>query len=129
MAACGGDFLPKNFPGGALGLASRRGLGHPVDPKAACPVTGGPHPKDDQMIPPRPSDNDTRPGGGPDARPADVAIRFDQVSKSFPGPGGTPVSALEDIDLTVNSGAICGIIGRSGAGKSTLLRIDRKSVV
>ncbi len=54
---------------------------------------------------------------------ADTAIRFDHVSKTFPGPGGVPVAALDDVDLTVQAGTICGIIGRSGAGKSTLLRM------
>jgi D-methionine transport system ATP-binding protein len=33
------------------------------------------------------------------------------------------VKALQNIDLTIPSGSIFGIIGRSGAGKSTLLRI------
>ncbi|MDR3336007.1 MAG: ATP-binding cassette domain-containing protein [Treponema sp.] len=33
------------------------------------------------------------------------------------------VHALRDVELTVPSGSIFGIIGRSGAGKSTLLRI------
>ena len=33
------------------------------------------------------------------------------------------VSAVHDVDLTIPSGSIYGIIGKSGAGKSTLLRI------
>lgn len=35
---------------------------------------------------------------------------------------GRTVTALADINLTIETGAIYGIIGRSGAGKSTLLR-------
>jgi D-methionine transport system ATP-binding protein len=35
---------------------------------------------------------------------------------------GKPVTALEDINLTINDGEIFGIIGLSGAGKSTLVR-------
>jgi D-methionine transport system ATP-binding protein len=33
------------------------------------------------------------------------------------------VSAIKNVDLTIPSGSIFGIIGRSGAGKSTLLRV------
>jgi D-methionine transport system ATP-binding protein len=33
------------------------------------------------------------------------------------------VSALEEVNLTIPSGSIYGIIGKSGAGKSTLLRV------
>ncbi len=47
-------------------------------------------------------------------------IRLEKLSKVFPGK--TPVTALTDIDLTVNEGDIFGIIGLSGAGKSTLVR-------
>ena len=54
---------------------------------------------------------------------AGAAIRFDRVSKHFDGPGGARVAALEEVGLTVEAGAVCGIIGRSGAGKSTLLRM------
>ncbi len=53
----------------------------------------------------------------------DAAIRFDGVGKAFAGPGGARISALDDVTMTVEPGAICGIIGRSGAGKSTLLRM------
>ena len=51
-----------------------------------------------------------------------AAIRFDGVGKAFAGPKGQ-VTALEDVSLMVQPGAVCGIIGRSGAGKSTLLRM------
>ena len=54
---------------------------------------------------------------------AGAAISFSGVGKAFAGPGGARVSALEDVTLAVEPGAICGIIGRSGAGKSTLLRM------
>lgn len=42
----------------------------------------------------------------------------EHLSKSY---GGTPV--LEDLNLTLESGKIYGLIGRNGAGKTTLLSI------
>lgn len=45
------------------------------------------------------------------------AIRFDEVSKTFPPRGGqSAVAALEGISLNVASGRIVGVIGRSGTG-------------
>ncbi|WP_460274065.1 methionine ABC transporter ATP-binding protein [Celeribacter sp. ULVN23_4] len=52
-----------------------------------------------------------------------ASIVFDTVGKAYSKPGGGTVTALEDVSLTVEPGAITGIIGRSGAGKSTLLRM------
>jgi D-methionine transport system ATP-binding protein len=52
--------------------------------------------------------------------PAVIEVR--QVDKFFHTPDG-PFFALRELDLSVKSGEIFGIIGRSGAGKSTLLRI------
>jgi len=49
-------------------------------------------------------------------------IEVRKVDKQFRTPAG-PFFALREVDLTVASGEIFGIIGRSGAGKSTLLRI------
>ncbi|SDV51080.1 methionine ABC transporter ATP-binding protein [Chitinasiproducens palmae] len=48
-------------------------------------------------------------------------IEIKHVSQRFPGPRGL-VEALRDINLSIGSGEIFGIIGRSGAGKSTLVR-------
>src|SRR6478752_2358310 len=45
------------------------------------------------------------------------------VSKIFPTPGGQPRTVLDDVDLTLKSREIVGLLGRSGSGKSTLLRI------
>ena len=55
-------------------------------------------------------------------RRSPVVIEVRKVDKQFHTPEG-PFFALRDVDLTVASGEIFGIIGRSGAGKSTLLRI------
>ncbi len=48
-------------------------------------------------------------------------IEIRHLYKSFEVKGAT-VEALKDINLTIDSGTIYGIIGMSGAGKSTLVR-------
>lgn len=48
----------------------------------------------------------------------DVAVRVEQVSKSF----GT-VQAVRALDLVVPPGCIYGVLGPNGAGKSTLIRM------
>lgn len=47
-------------------------------------------------------------------------IEINNLSKHFDSTG--KVAALQNVNLTVEDGDICGIIGMSGAGKSTLLR-------
>jgi D-methionine transport system ATP-binding protein len=59
----------------------------------------------------------------PDRKIQGASIVFQAVTKAFAKPGGGVVSAVEDASLTVEAGAITGIIGRSGAGKSTMLRM------
>ena len=46
-------------------------------------------------------------------------IKIENLSKHYPG---TTAAALTEVTLTIETGAIFGILGRSGAGKSTLLR-------
>ncbi len=48
-------------------------------------------------------------------------IQLIHLDKTYPAAAGDVV-ALEDINLTIEDGAIYGIIGLSGAGKSTLVR-------
>lgn len=48
-------------------------------------------------------------------------ITFKNVSKVYEGKTQT-VTALQDIQITLNKGDIFGVIGYSGAGKSTLIR-------
>jgi D-methionine transport system ATP-binding protein len=55
--------------------------------------------------------------------PAQPIIRLERISKVFAGRDGSPVTALDGIDLTVPQGSVLGVIGRSGAGKSTLIRL------
>jgi D-methionine transport system ATP-binding protein len=48
-------------------------------------------------------------------------IELRNLGKTYSN-SGKPVTALEDINLTIKDGEIFGIIGLSGAGKSTLVR-------
>jgi len=46
------------------------------------------------------------------------SIKFDGISKSFPG-----VKALEDVGFSIEKNTVHAIVGENGAGKSTLLNI------
>ncbi|WP_456273449.1 methionine ABC transporter ATP-binding protein [Bacillus sp. AK031] len=49
-------------------------------------------------------------------------ISISKVSKIFKSKKG-PISAVNDVNLTIDDGEIFGVIGYSGAGKSTLIRM------
>jgi putative ABC transport system ATP-binding protein len=53
---------------------------------------------------------------------AAVIIRLEDVSKVY-GLGETTVNALKNVNLTVNAGEYCAIMGASGSGKSTMMNI------
>lgn len=50
-------------------------------------------------------------------------LEFDRISKTFDGPDGAPVIALDDFSLDVSEGEFLTIVGPSGCGKSTLLNL------
>ncbi len=50
-------------------------------------------------------------------------LEIQHVGQTFARPSGNPVVVLDDINLTLRTGEIVGLLGRSGCGKSTLLRI------
>jgi putative ABC transport system ATP-binding protein len=49
-------------------------------------------------------------------------IRLENITKTY-GSGNTLVRALADINLTINQGEYCAIMGASGSGKSTMMNI------
>lgn len=57
-----------------------------------------------------------------DGRRTGTRVELRGVSKVF-GSGDGAATAVDDVSLTVEPGAILGVIGYSGAGKSTLIRL------
>ena len=50
-------------------------------------------------------------------------IEVEGLTKSFPGPDGKPVAAVDDLNFTVRPGEMFGLLGPNGAGKTTTLRM------
>src|SRR2546430_2802161 len=64
------------------------------------------------------------------------AIELRAVTKRFRSPDGSATTALRDLDLTVQPGEFCAVVGPTGCGKSTTLtlisgleRLSRGSVM
>src|SRR2546428_13047210 len=51
------------------------------------------------------------------------AIELRHVTKRFLSPSGTGYTALRDLDLAVQAGEFCAIVGPTGCGKSTTLAL------
>ncbi len=51
-----------------------------------------------------------------------IIVRLEEVSKIY-GSGNTTVRALDKVNLVINQGEYCSIMGASGSGKSTVMNI------
>jgi NitT/TauT family transport system ATP-binding protein len=56
-------------------------------------------------------------------QPGEIIIEGCQIAKCFAQPDGREIQIIAPMDLSVESGSICALLGPSGSGKSTLLRI------
>ena len=54
--------------------------------------------------------------------PTSVIIRLENIAKTY-GSGETEVRALADVDLVIEKGEYCSIMGASGSGKSTMMNM------
>jgi NitT/TauT family transport system ATP-binding protein len=55
--------------------------------------------------------------------PGETIIEGCQIEKCYAQPDGREIQIIAPMDLSVESGTICALLGPSGSGKSTLLRI------
>jgi NitT/TauT family transport system ATP-binding protein len=56
-------------------------------------------------------------------QPGETIIEGRQIEKSYTQPDSREIQIIAPMDLSVESGIICALLGPSGSGKSTLLRI------
>ena len=57
------------------------------------------------------------------AAPSEARIQLEGVTKRFLTPSGEPFTALHDVNLVVEPGQFCAIVGPTGCGKSTTLTL------
>lgn len=55
--------------------------------------------------------------------PAPPAVDLQSISKSYARPNGSPITAVQDLDLSIESGQIFGLLGPNGAGKTTTIKM------
>jgi sulfonate transport system ATP-binding protein len=58
-----------------------------------------------------------------ETHPERESIRIEGVGKTYQESGGSPVLALEEINLNVPANSFVSLLGPSGSGKSTLLKL------
>jgi NitT/TauT family transport system ATP-binding protein len=63
------------------------------------------------------------PQPAPLPQPGEIIIEGRKIEKSYTQPDGRDIQIIAPMDLAVESGIICALLGPSGSGKSTLLRI------
>src|SRR5580693_7347035 len=63
------------------------------------------------------------PQPAPLPQPGEIIIEGRQIEKSYTQPDGRDIQIIAPMNLAVESGIICALLGPSGSGKSTLLRI------
>ena len=63
--------------------------------------------------------------GGNDGAAEAAAVRYDHVSKRYPG---QEKPAVQDLVLEVPAGEICVLVGPSGSGKTTAMRMVNRTV-
>ncbi len=54
-------------------------------------------------------------------------VQIENLTKSYPTPGGGEIVILDKINLTIREDEYISVIGHSGCGKSTLLKIANNS--
>ena len=52
-----------------------------------------------------------------------MALSVEHLTRTYAGPGGTPLTAVDDFSFDAGGGEIIGLIGPNGAGKTTTLRV------
>lgn len=65
-----------------------------------------------------------RSNGRPSTKPTGNAmeLRVENLTVRYPGKGGQPFVALDDVSVTARPGSLITLLGPSGSGKTTLLR-------
>lgn len=53
----------------------------------------------------------------------DTVLSVENLRKTYPLPGGTRLTAVDDVSFTVPRGGSTGIVGESGSGKTTVARM------